>query len=101
MAVNLVLNFLFKQHRDELYTRAFFMRLFNKDFQFMMASTNLGKILLGVTVVDFSLGSSVPYISNVRPLRPADGEPGAGDSLELVFDLHYTCAGRGRGESRG
>lgn len=116
VALNMLFSFLFHEHRDKIYTRSFFMNIFNKDFQvwwariiaavgsggwqqerltgitrpqFMIANTQLGKILLSVTVVDFSLGNTIPYFNNVTPLRPKHDELGSFESLDFVFDLTY------------
>ncbi len=42
MVINMLLSFLFHEHRDKIYTRAFFMKMFNKDFQVSFFSSVAG-----------------------------------------------------------
>ena len=58
-------------------------------WQSLITTTKLGKILLGLTVVDFSLGDTIPFFSNVAPVRPKHGELGSFESLDFVFDISY------------
>jgi hypothetical protein len=55
----------------------------------LITTTKLGKILLGLTVVDFSLGATIPFFSNVSPVRPKHGELGCFETLDFVFDISY------------
>lgn len=50
----------------------------------MIQNTQLGKILLRASVVDFSLGNTLPYIHNVTAVRPKRGELGSFEASGLA-----------------
>lgn len=89
--LNMIFAFLFKEVRDTLPIRRWFLRMFDKDFQLLRESGHAGKIIKRLTIRDLNLGTSVPHIRKVAVMRPKPPLVlGEADELDVIIDLHYT-----------
>eukprot|EP00042_Codosiga_hollandica_P047896 m.526614 g.526614 ORF g.526614 m.526614 type:complete len:696 (-) comp57551_c0_seq4:962-3049(-) len=87
-ALNLLLHFIFANIRDTPPVRKWFMKMLNKDFQDIKKTSAINTMLERITVRDYSLGSSIPLISNVTLVRPKTGEIGDKE-LDILAQVSY------------
>ncbi|VDI27532.1 Hypothetical predicted protein [Mytilus galloprovincialis] len=89
IALNLVIQFLFKELRDTNRVRRWVTKKMNIEFNDMLQSTT-GKLIEKITLRDFNLGPTFPVINCVAVDTVKLSEDESLEELDIMADLDYT-----------
>eukprot|EP00045_Choanoeca_perplexa_P007389 m.66465 g.66465 ORF g.66465 m.66465 type:complete len:699 (+) comp14056_c0_seq1:3-2099(+) len=87
--INLILLFLFQQLRDTINVKRRFLVILDRNFDYMIHRTPLGRFCKRLTVYDLNFGDTLPEFNWITAVRPKVGELGSSDHLEVELDLAY------------
>ncbi|KAK7862818.1 hypothetical protein R5R35_000842 [Gryllus longicercus] len=91
VAVNLVLQFLFRELRHSPQVRRWLHKKLSAEFAELLTRTTTGKLFDSVTVREINLGSQLPVLHSIA-VREARIDPAVGhlEQLDLNLDMHYS-----------
>lgn len=88
VALNFLVDFLFREFRDTVAARQYITKLFDKEFKLMKRNTSVGRIIERITVRDLSLGTSIPILEKIWLKRSKNGKVGRGE-LDMTIKFSY------------
>ncbi|KAL0275827.1 UNVERIFIED_CONTAM: hypothetical protein PYX00_003559 [Menopon gallinae] len=91
MAVNLLLQFLFHELRDTEKVRKWFRRNLSWEFEQLLSSSAIGRMIANIKIREIHLGSEFPVLTNigVQNIKTSENYSHI-DTLDLKLDLSYT-----------
>eukprot|EP00051_Salpingoeca_urceolata_P015521 m.201613 g.201613 ORF g.201613 m.201613 type:complete len:728 (+) comp18424_c0_seq3:491-2674(+) len=88
-AVNFLLSFIFKELRDTVPVRRYFLRMLTANFKRLLNTTSVGKVIKRARVQDLDLGKCMPHIGGVTVVRPKNSKFEDQQEVDLAVDVAY------------